>query len=86
MIITTLRLHAKIYSYLKLNQHRSVPFKELCNFVYHCEQSQISNDYFPTEIQSQMHVMDLLIFLSDLQLITLNEITDQSSISLLSQN
>ncbi len=87
MTINSYRLPAKIYSYLSGNQDRLVPFEELCIFVYPTSnEAQRTNENFSTEAEYQTRVMDILIFLSDLNLITFNQLTDESSINLSGRN
>lgn len=82
MTVNSFRLPAKIYTYLAGNQNRPVPFEELCAFVHPSDKDELFNESFSTEIQYQTRIMQLLLFLSDLNLITLNQLTDESHINM----
>ncbi|WP_124019395.1 hypothetical protein [Flavobacterium hydrophilum] len=83
MTANSLRLPAKIYSCLSENQGRPLAFEELCVLLY---PSNNVVHFFSTEIEYKTQVMMSLIFLSDLNLITLNELTDESFLNLSNRN
>ena len=87
MTTDSLHLPAKIYKYLSLNEGRSVSFDEL--YAFACPfygEDDFSSENFSAKTRHQTHLMQLLVFLSDLNLITLNQFTDESSVNLLSRN
>lgn len=87
MTFNSYRLPAKIYGYLSKNQDRLVPFEELFLFVNSCgSEAPLSNENLSTKTQCQTLIMDILVFLSDLNLITLNQLTDESSLNLAARN
>lgn len=80
-------LPSKIYSYLLANKHRLVPFEELCGFAEPLLlQWQLSNEKFASPVRHQSLVLEILVFLSDIGLITLNQLTDQSTLNFHSRN
>ncbi|GAA3757277.1 hypothetical protein [Flavobacterium ginsengiterrae] len=82
MTINSFHLPAKIYRYLSINEGRLVPFEELCLFIYTYEnENAFSYEVFSAEKTYQSHVMDLLLFLSDINLITLDQSTDESCLN-----
>lgn len=87
MTINSFRLPAKIYRYLSANQDRIVSFEELCLFVHPSEEeAALSNENFSTEVEYQTRVMEILLFLSDVNLITLDHITDESYVNWYTKN
>ncbi|WP_163397505.1 hypothetical protein [Flavobacterium fluviatile] len=87
MISTSLRMTAKIYRCLSENQERPLPFEELCTILYPViRKVDDSSDLLSAENEYKTKVMMSLIFLSDLQLINLNQITDESFINLSNRN
>ncbi|WP_163407193.1 hypothetical protein [Flavobacterium ajazii] len=76
-----------IYKYLAINDGRSVPFQELCLFLYTLgNEAVFSFEIFSAEKAYQTRVMNILIFLSDINLITLDETTDESFINKICRN
>ncbi|RZJ52359.1 MAG: hypothetical protein EOO44_12085 [Flavobacterium sp.] len=82
MTINSFHLPAKIYGYLSMNQNRPVPFEELC--VFACasgNEAPFSSESFSAEKAYQIRVMEILLFLSDINLITLDHNTDESCLN-----
>ncbi|WP_281232393.1 hypothetical protein [Flavobacterium gelatinilyticum] len=80
-------LPSAIYKYLSINDDRSVPFEELCLFLYTLgSEDAFSFEVFSAEKSYKTRVMDILIFLSDINLITLDQVTDESVINKLCRN
>jgi hypothetical protein len=87
MTANQLRLPAKIYRCLSENQGKSLPFEELCNLVFPADRKVgDSNDLLSAEIEYKTKVMMSLIFLCDINLVYLNQHTDESSLSLSNRN
>lgn len=85
--MTSLRLPAKIYSCLSENQGRPLPFEELCTLVFPAYRKVgESSDLLSAEIEFKTKVMMSLIFLSDISLIDLNQLTDESFLRLSNRN
>lgn len=75
-------LPSAIYQYLSINDGRSVPFQELCLFLYTLgNEAAFSFEIFNSEKAYHTRVMSILIFLSNINLITLNEATNESFIN-----
>lgn len=73
-------LHAAVYNCLVKNKHRTVPFDELCAYICtSCEKTRVECENSP-QTQCQARIMEALLLLCDLDLVCLNELTDQSSI------
>ena len=82
MTANSYRLPSTIYKYLSINDGRSVPFQELCLFVYTLgSKADFSVEIYSAEKAYQSRVMDILIFLSDINLITLDKATEESIIN-----
>lgn len=82
MTINSFHLPAKIYRYLSINQGRPVPFEELCLFVYTSGTEEVfSYEIFSADNACQTRVMEILLFLSDINLIKLDQTTDESCIN-----
>lgn len=80
-------LPSAIYKYLSINDGRTVPFQELCLFLYTLgNEAVFSFELFSAEKAYQTRVMDILIFLSDINLITLDQTTDESVINKVCRN
>lgn len=87
MTINSLRLPAKIYRCLYENHGRPLPFDELCDLVFPADKKVgDSNDLLSAEIEFKTKVMMSLIFLSDISLVNLNELTDESFLNLSNRN
>lgn len=87
MNTNSLHLPAKIYSCLSKNQGKPLPFEDLCALLYLSgNEASATSDFFSAEIEYKSQVMMSLIFLSDLNLITLNELTDESFLNLSNRN
>lgn len=87
MTSTSLRLPAKIYRCLCENQDRPLPFDELCALVFPDDRKVgDSNDLLSAEIEYKTKVMMSLIFLSDINLVNLNQLTDESYLNLSNRN
>ncbi|KAF2516668.1 hypothetical protein [Flavobacterium foetidum] len=87
MTANSYHLPSAIYKYLSLNENRPVPFQELCLFLYTLgSEAAFSFEVFSAEKAYQTRVMDILIFLSDINLITLDQATDESVINKICRN
>jgi len=80
-------LPSTIFKYRSINDGRPVPFQELCLFLYTLgsEVAFSFEDFYDAKAY-QSRVMDILIFLSDINLITLDQTTDESIINTLCRN
>lgn len=82
MTANSYRLPSAIFKYLSINEGRSVPFHELCVFLYTSgSEVPFSIEVFSAEKAYQARVMTILIFLSDINLVTLDQATDESIIN-----
>lgn len=87
MTANSYRLPSTIYKYLFINDGRAVPFQELCLFLYNLgNDAAFSFEAFSSENAYQTRVMEILIFLSDINLITLEADTDECFINNISMN
>lgn len=87
MTSNSLRLPAKIYRCLSENRGRLLPSEELCALVYRTERKVgDSNDLLSAEIEYKTKVMMSLIFLSDISVVNLNRLTDESFTNLSNRN
>ncbi|MBE8725962.1 hypothetical protein [Flavobacterium hungaricum] len=83
MTVNSLRLPAVTYSCLYKNYGRAIPFEELCEYISASfKEDELASGIFSTEREYQTRIMDTLVFLSDLKLIILNQLTDESCINL----
>ncbi|MFD2940313.1 MULTISPECIES: hypothetical protein [Flavobacterium] len=87
MTANSYRLPSIIYKYLFINDDRPIPFQELCLFLYNLgSDAAFSFEAFSSEKAYQTRVMEILIFLSDINLITLEPETDESFINKICMN
>lgn len=87
MTVSSFHLPAKIYQYLSINEGRPVPFNELCVFVYESvwqEENVSKNSIVSKACQTQ--IMEALLFLSDINLVILDENTDTSTLRSICRN
>ena len=85
MTVNSCRLPAQIYKYICLNQGRAVPFEELCIIVF------LSGGGEPFtaknhETVDHSRIMNILLFLSDINLIILDQETDSSTLNVTNRN
>jgi hypothetical protein len=87
MTTNSLCLPAKIYRCLSENHGRPLPFEELCALVFPYDRKVgDSSDLLSAEIEFKTKVMMSLIFLSDIKLIHLNQLTDESFLNFSNRN
>ncbi|MHC0447901.1 hypothetical protein ACWA1F_21015 [Flavobacterium sp. 3-218] len=87
MTVNSYRLPAQIYKYICLNQGRLVPFEELCIILFLSGGGEPFSAENPVAEKVQhTRIMNALLFLSDINLIILDQATDSSTLNLTIRN
>ncbi|MDP5199787.1 hypothetical protein [Flavobacterium sp. DG2-3] len=87
MTVNSYRLPAQIYKYICLNQGRLVPFEELCIILFLSGGGEpFSTENPVAEKVQHTRIMNALLFLSDINLIILDQATDSSTLNLTIRN
>ncbi|WP_125721812.1 hypothetical protein [Flavobacterium ustbae] len=87
MTVNYCHLPAQIYKYICLNQGRLVPFEELCIIVFLSGGGEPFSAENPVaEKVDHTRIMNILLFLSDINLIILDQTTETSTLNLTNRN